>query len=285
MTGLLFSVIIPTYHRPDQLLQMVQHLSLQTYQNWELIIVDDSVTSAQGKINEVNNSVRYFHRGKKLGVSSARNYGAQKASGKYIIFIDDDDQVTDTWLEDYAMLAEENNFPDLLFCGMEIIDSYSKKRNQYYPSKELWRFVFPGAWAITRKFFFELDGYDERLLYGENTELFFKIRDTKAMQAMTDAINFYYAPSLDGGSKNEKNKIDSTRIVLEKHKEYFSRNRSVERLLTQVIGVSLLRLGNFAEARKSLLRAYLLNPFKLDTLLRLIIAYVPMLSKRVYKLK
>ena len=87
----------------------------------------------------------------------------------------------------------------------------------------------------------------------------------------------------DGGSKNLKNKIDSTRIMLEKHISFFKANPRVERLLTQVMGVSFLRLGNFKEAKYYLRKAYLIDPLKFDTLGRFLIACFPLLAKKIYK--
>jgi glycosyltransferase involved in cell wall biosynthesis len=280
-----FSVIIPTYNRADVLPRAIESVLNQTFSDFEIIVVDDSTINLTAKVSkEENNRVFYFNRGKKLGVSNARNFGAKHARGKYLIFIDDDDHVTDNWLKDFASLAENNQYPDILFCGMEITDTVTKKKEVFYPgvSRDLWRFIFPGSWAITKTFFDHLGGYDERLLYGENTELFFRIRSAKPRQAMTDTVNFFYYPSDDGGSKNIMNKIESIKIVLEKHKDFFAENKRVKRLLLQVMGVSLLRLNEFKLARKYLLQALLLNPLELKTLLRLGLSFFPFISKRIY---
>ena len=149
-------------------------------------------------------------------------------------------------------------------------------------SDELWRLIIPGAWAISRSLFLKLGGYDERLLYGENTELFFRIRTESPKQAMIDKINFVYHPSKDGGSKNTRNKIDSLIIILDKHQEFFAKNNNVRRLYTQVVGVSYLRLNQIKEGRDYLLRAYLLNPLKPKALFRLIVSCLPLLARRIY---
>lgn len=281
-----FSIIVPTYNRPDAVMQLIGIIITQRFADWELIIVDDSKKSMQSRIEGYgDNRIVYHHRGIKSGVSLARNVGAAKAGGRYLVFIDDDDRVTENWLKDFATLAEANQYPEVLFCGMEIDDTHTGKKEVYLPSDgaNLWRFIFPGSWAIRKDFFDQLGGYDERLLFGENTELFFRIRAAEPRQAMTDAVNFFYYPSVDGGSKNIRNKIESTRIVLEKHKDYFEKNRRVERLLVQVMGVSFLRLNRFKEARKCLLKAYLLNPFDIKTLVRLSLAYLPFVSKKIFQ--
>lgn len=283
--ALLFSIVIPTYNRQKALLDIVELVRRQQSNDWELIIIDDSQDSNVAVLEVIaDNRIHYVYRGEKLGVSSARNLGAKHAQGRYLVFIDDDDRISETWLEDFARLAEHDHYPEILYCGMEIVDTVQHKRETFRPSAghDLWRFIFPGSWAITKTFFDSLGGYDERLLFGENTELFFRIRAEAPRQAMTDAVNFYYYPSVDGGSKNIRNRIDSTIIILDKHKKYFSRNKRVKRLFTQLVGVSLLRLNRFREAQSYLLKAYLLNPFKLKALLRLCISYMPVISRRIY---
>jgi glycosyltransferase involved in cell wall biosynthesis len=279
-----FSIVIPTYNRPQPLFEIISIIQHQTFPDWELLIVDDSRESLEPELMQLSDSrIAYYHRGEKLGVSSARNVGAKHAQGRYLVFIDDDDRVTENWLEDFATLAQRNDYPDVLFCGMEIINPLTHKKETYQPGSELWRFIFPGSWAITKTLFETLGGYDERLLFGENTELFFRIRGIKPQQAMTEAVNFFYYPSVDGGSKNIQNKIESTKIMLEKHKEFFATNTRVERLLVQVLGISFLRLKQYKEARQYLFRAYVLNPFQLKTLLRLLISFLPFVSRKIYK--
>ena len=277
-----FSIVLPTYNRPAILVDMIKCVQLQSFENWELVIVDDSSTSQENLIKDINDSrLQYYNRGKKLGVSSARNEGAKLAKGKYVIFLDDDDKVTDSWLQDFATLAIVNEYPEVLYCGMEVIDALKKSNRRYYPSKELWQLVIPGGWVINTSLFLSLCGYDERLSYGENTELFFRIRAIHPRQALTDSINFIYYPSVDGGSKNIKNKIDSTLIILDKHRDYLDKN--VRKLFIQMVGVCYLRLHRFKEARECLTKAYLIDPYNIKTLIRLMISFSPFISKIIYR--
>ncbi len=87
-----YSLIIPTYNRPDEVSELLDSLENQTYQNFEVIIADgspgslvkDAITKYQHKLNLI-----YLYE-KNLGISESRNWGASKASGHYLVFLDSD---------------------------------------------------------------------------------------------------------------------------------------------------------------------------------------------------
>lgn len=91
----LVSVIIPTYNRSNLLVEAIQSVQKQTYSNLEIIVVDDwSSDNTETVVNQLkseDNRIRYFCLPKKGNGSIARNYGLQRAKGKYISFLDSDD--------------------------------------------------------------------------------------------------------------------------------------------------------------------------------------------------
>lgn len=286
LTSPLFSVIIPTYNRPADLIVILNTLFLQKNNEWEVVIVDDSSASQINEINELGDDrIKYHHRKQRLGVSSARNDGTKYARGRYLVFLDDDDRVSENWLDEFASLITENEFPDVLFCGYERVDPHTKEKEEVLPSDELWKLIFPGSFIIKADFFNSLGGYDEQILYGENTELFIRIRATNYKYAFTDSINFFYYQSIDGGSKNLLNTIESNKLILNKHKTLFQRNLKAKKFYLRVIGVSLMRLGRFREARFYLVKSYLLSLFEIKGLLRIVISFFPFLAKKVYTIK
>ena len=116
----LISVIMPTYNRAEQVGKMINQLLHQTYQNFELIIVND------GSTDDTKNQLSIFEKNDNRirsitipngGPSNARNIGIEKAHGYYITFIDDDDEIPNNYLE--LLMAKENEDIDY------IIDSYS----------------------------------------------------------------------------------------------------------------------------------------------------------------
>lgn len=92
----LISVIVPIYNVEKYLRQCIDSIINQTYKNLEIILVDDGSTDNSSKIcKEYKNKdsrIKLFHK-KNGGVSSARNYGIEKMSGEYVLFLDGDDTI------------------------------------------------------------------------------------------------------------------------------------------------------------------------------------------------
>jgi glycosyltransferase involved in cell wall biosynthesis len=91
------SIIIPTYNRAQSLNRAIQSVLNQTYKNFELIIVDDGSKDNTEEVvkNFHDNRIKYFRHDVNLGGSSARNTGIKRSTGKYVAFLDSDDE----WLE------------------------------------------------------------------------------------------------------------------------------------------------------------------------------------------
>ena len=97
------SVIVSVYNTEQYLAQCIQSILKQTYQNLELILVDDGSTDRSLAIcthyQELDSRVRVFHQSNQ-GVSKARNYGMDVATGNFITFVDSDDYVMPNYLEE-----------------------------------------------------------------------------------------------------------------------------------------------------------------------------------------
>lgn len=276
---MLISIIIPTLNRSEKLIYLLDRL-ISIVKKEELIVVDDSkVSQAEEIINRYSKKIIYIHRGEKLGVSSARNLGSRISKGEYLIFLDDDDDVADSWLEDFASRLEKN--PDLVFCNMKLVTQNIKVLS-ISASKENWKTVIPGAWMIKREIFDEVGGYDDRLKYAENTELFFRFDRLSLKREFVEKENLIYHQSPDGGSKNLQNMLDSIRLILEKHNEHLTAH--VKHLYHQNVGVIEMRFGRFDQARNHLWNSLKYKPFKTSTWIRIALAYYPPLARRIYTL-
>lgn len=97
------SVIVPVYNGEKFMHRCIDNILAQTFTDFELIIVDDGSTDDTGAICDghagKDKRVRVFHK-QNGGVSSARNLGLEMAVGDWIVFVDCDDTITDTYLED-----------------------------------------------------------------------------------------------------------------------------------------------------------------------------------------
>ena len=88
------SVIVPVYNAGRHLPRCVQSIQSQTMRDLEIILVDDGSTDGSAQLCEelasADDRIRVFHK-KNGGVSSARNFGIEKAKGEYLLFVDADD--------------------------------------------------------------------------------------------------------------------------------------------------------------------------------------------------
>ncbi|MDW8137912.1 MAG: glycosyltransferase [Bacteroidota bacterium] len=88
----LFSVIVPTYNRPDLLREALHSIQWQTIANFEVIIINDGGNSVKDVIEELRDErFKYIETKSRNGLAAARNLGIMYSSGKYITFLDDDD--------------------------------------------------------------------------------------------------------------------------------------------------------------------------------------------------
>lgn len=96
------SVIVPVFNERTALAQCVDSILLQSFTDYELLLVDDGSTDGSALIcdsyAESDKRVRVFHK-KNGGVSSARNYGLREARGEFIAFVDADDTISELYLE------------------------------------------------------------------------------------------------------------------------------------------------------------------------------------------
>ena len=118
MTNPLISVIIPVYNVEKYLRQCVDSVLAQTYQNLEIILVDDGSTDQSGQICDEyageDKRIKVIHQ-KNSGVSCARNVGLNVSKGEYIAFVDPDDYI---FPDMYRTLLEAivTNSADIALC-------------------------------------------------------------------------------------------------------------------------------------------------------------------------
>ena len=120
-----FSVILPTYNRAHVLARAIHSVLAQTYQDFELIIVDDASTDATRDVVESFGDERivYIRLARNGGPSVTRNTGILRATGKYISFLDDDDEYLPELLAEmyqvFEPLPEQVGF---MGCGVQIVE-------------------------------------------------------------------------------------------------------------------------------------------------------------------
>ena len=109
----LVSIIMPSYNTAQYIADSINSVINQTYENWELIIVDDCSTDNTDEIvNEFlkDKRIKYFKNEKNSGAAISRNKALREAKGRWIAFLDSDDLWVPEKLEKQIKFMEENNY-------------------------------------------------------------------------------------------------------------------------------------------------------------------------------
>lgn len=123
------SVCVPTYNRPDTLLQLITSFNRQDYPNKELVLSDDSPSDViKNLVEELNNNdIRYFHNLPGLGFSSNLRKTIERAKGNYIILLGDDDILLDSSaLSSYITAFDKNPTVNFIYSNMVQFDNDMK---------------------------------------------------------------------------------------------------------------------------------------------------------------
>ena len=126
------SVIIPVYQAENSIRNCISSLQSQTYQNLQIITIDDGSTDQSPKIldeiAEKDKRVMVIHQ-KNQGVSVARNIGIEHATGKFILFVDADDTIDNKMCE---LLIDEyrREKSELIINGLVFL--YKSKKASYW---------------------------------------------------------------------------------------------------------------------------------------------------------
>lgn len=130
------SVIVPVYNAEKSLCRCIESILAQTYQDFELLLIDDGSKDSSGAIcdeyAEQDARIRVFHK-ENGGVSSARNVGLDNARGEWYAFVDSDDSVSPHYLKNSFKHISEN--VDLVFSYATQVDSNGISKKEQYPSR------------------------------------------------------------------------------------------------------------------------------------------------------
>ena len=119
----LVSVIVPTYNNEKYLANCLNSLLAQTFQDFEIIDIDDGSTDQTTKLLETykaNPHIR-VHTQPNSGISAARNQGLKLSRGQFISFVDSDDCVNPNFLEKLIAPLLQNPNIDITICGYQEI--------------------------------------------------------------------------------------------------------------------------------------------------------------------
>lgn len=201
------SVIVPVYNAEKYLRRCIDSILSQTYKNFELIIVNDGSTDNSLRIlKEYANSdsrIKLINQENK-GVAGARNTGISLVKGKYFLYVDADDWISEDMIECLVSLAEPEN-ADIVMCAS---DQASERRDIADKDKiniEIWnqndqRYEFLEHKRMTGMLWNKLIKYsiaekiqfNEKTGYGEDAEFLWKLLKNSQKMIVTNKILYHH---------------------------------------------------------------------------------------------
>lgn len=235
----LFSVVIPTYNQADYLRTAIQSVLNQTFQDFELVIVnnfsiDETINVAQNTGDERVKLINFANHGI---IGASRNKGIENSTGRYVAFLDSDDIWYPNKLEIVASVIEDD--PDIgLICHdqIQMREGQSDRRTVYGPpddfDEDLYRFLLiisntpsTSATTVARRYLGEVQ------MFSEKPE-FATVEDYDLWLKLSKVCRFRFVHKILGGirvhpgssSTNVKVHLRNTLNVLDSH--FSSLNRT-----------------------------------------------------------
>lgn len=197
------SVIIPTHNRLDLLKNAVQSVLAQTFQDVEIIIINDASTDGThpylAQLIETNPRIQAINNPQSLGGSKSRNVGIQVSTGKWVAFLDDDD----TWEPEKlaVQLAALYANPQAVACSASYQVNYPggvKKiintPGDIFPHELLKANVLGGASVCicASEVLKKIGGFDDKLRSAQDWDLWIKLRDAGTIISTEQVLVQYY---------------------------------------------------------------------------------------------
>lgn len=264
------SVIIPTYNRAHLIGRSIKSVLNQTYQDFELIIVDDGSTDNTEEIVKNINDERiiYILHKENKGPSAARNTGIKASKGEFIAFQDSDDEWFPEKLTTH-MDVFDNSPPEVgvVYSGFFRIESnkkiyipkdgVTKKEGRIHSELLKHNFIGTPAVLIKKQCFEKTKLFDESLPALEDWELWIELSHYYDFKYINKPLlNSYYTPN---GVNMQQNRYKALEIILTNHLEDFNANKKILSNYYLSIGNHLCSNGAFKNGRNYLIKSVKAN--------------------------
>lgn len=192
------SVIIPTYNRKKLISESIQSVLDQTFQDFEIIVVDDGSTDGTAEVIKLfpTEKLKYVYQ-KNSGRSNARNHALRLAKGRYVAFLDSDDLYLPGKLELQVGYMEEHSEVSMIYTSAYCMDENGNLINHHYDAKVSgWIYKYIAFFVpvtitlptvmIRREVFDKVGGFDEKMERFEDTDMWRRISKHFYIGAITE---------------------------------------------------------------------------------------------------
>jgi glycosyltransferase involved in cell wall biosynthesis len=280
------SVIIITYNRAHLLGAAMTSVLNQTFQDFELIVVDDA---SQDNTADVVRSfrddrIRYIRHDTNKRVAGARNTGLQNSMGEYIAFLDDDDEWLPEKLQRQVDLLDScSPVVGGVYTGFIQVDrSTGKTLMRIVPSKRgiIFEDMFiencigtASVVLLRKKCFAKIGLFDENISYGEDYDMWLRISREFQFEYIIDSLLKYYVHD-NKLSTNYEAMIRGMETIYKKYEQFFALDKKRYSSRYLELGVACCRSGDAQKGRKAFLTGIKLNPFDLRNYFNFLLSFL-----------
>jgi glycosyltransferase involved in cell wall biosynthesis len=220
------SVVIPAYNQSHFLAHAINSVLAQTYQDYEVIVVDDGSTDDTAAVaKQFGDAIRYIHQTNR-GLSGARNTAIRNAKAEIIALLDSDDLWEPTFLEVMLKLLKQHSDAAGAYCGFQYINAAGEivgkpSLKVVQPEKFHETIVVEGNWLapcgviFRKKLAEEIGLFDEALQALEDSDMWIRMSAHRPFVGLPQALVRYRRHGNNMSSDPER-MVTASRIVKEK---------------------------------------------------------------------
>lgn len=277
------TAIITTHNRCNLLKKAINSVLAQTYRNIELIVVDDNSTDeTESYMNEFVNSnedIRYIRLNEEQseGGNYARNVGIRESTGKYIAFLDDDDEWFPEKIEKQVAILDKNNDVGFVTCKRKIEYNsgeicFEEKAVDFgicdYSKKIFYKYVGVISSIMFRsKLLKQIGGLDEKLRFWQDYELAIRMSQISKIAFIDECLILYRENLKDKNRKTNQFEawLESTEYVHKKYENEINQlsdkeKKYVKLLVINDASVRCAYSKNRKEQRKYIFKSFCMKP-------------------------
>lgn len=229
------SVIIPTHNRADLISRAINSVLKQTYSNFEILVISDGSCDNTEKVvaSFKDSRIRFFTHKTSCGASAARNTGLRASCGKYLAFLDDDDEWTRDKLKVQIPILEKSDPKvGLVYAWMEYrkngerLSVYSPKLRGDVFEKMLDGQVIGGCPTviIKREVLDLVSGFDEELPRGNDGDFFRRISEHYHVDYAPKILAIIHIGHTDRISINNSRNLNAAVFAFKKRLKLFEKD-------------------------------------------------------------
>lgn len=240
----LISVIVPVYNAAPYIERCVKSLQKQTYQNFEIILIDDgskdnSLELCKALANE-DDRIIVLNR-PNGGASAARNTGLAKMRGQYVVFADSDDYVSPSYLENLYCAAKQGNY-DIVQCNLESTFDVDKPLEklvyQLADVKEVTKkqalnerkYKVSVCGKIYSSHIFKDFRFQEGIIYEDDASYYIFVDRANRLAVLNETLYYYYMSENSVMRNDKKDKSTAFIGIYEDRIRYFREQNNQELL-------------------------------------------------------